>query len=303
MKSDNPGPLNAFCVDLEEWFQGGGHNSPFEDQSTWDSLESHVENDTDVILELLDEAGTKGTFLTVGWVAKKYPQLIKKISSQGHEIGSHGYYHRLIWTQSPDDFRKEISNSRKILQDISGQEITCYRAPCFSMRKDCYWAYLVLAEEGIKVDVSIVPASRDNGGIAGFTRDPFHLRVKNREITVFPMSVINIAGKTIQFSGGGYLRLFPQMLIDLGFWQNHRCGRPVMTYIHPREVNLQQPRMPFGLRKRIKHYVGLKSVKPKLKHLLEKYRFAGVREVLSTIDSFPKYILTNDNTQIFKSDI
>lgn len=299
-KNKKIAPLNAFCVDLEEWFQGGGSNSPFEDHSTWDKIEAHVEQDTAVILDLLDEVGVKGTFLAVGWVAEKYPQLIKKISSKGHEIGCHGYYHRMIWQQTQQEFREEISRSRKVLQDISGQAVTCFRAPYFSIKKECFWAYRILAEEGIRVDVSIVPASRDYGGINGFTRDPFSLKIGDQSITVFPVSVLNIVGKTIQFSGGGYLRLFPQMLIDLGFQQNHRLGRPVMTYIHPRELNPDQPRVSYSFIRRLKHYVGLNSVKQKLGYLLKNHRFSTIKDVLSTLDLLPKFALVDHDTQIAK---
>lgn len=272
--------LNAFCVDLEEWFHVCGVEAPYKDPATWGDAQSCVEQDSEILLGLLDEVGAKGTFLSVGWIAERRPELIKRISDLGHEIGCHGYYHRLVFEQKPEEFRKEISRSRKILQDASGQEVTCFRAPGFSLTSDCFWAYPILAEEGIRIDVSVVPATRDHGGIEGFGREPFILETGAGDVQVFPVSVMRFAGRTIPFSGGGYLRLFPMPLVHHGFRQNHRRGLPVMAYIHPREINPAQPRIPLPPRKRFKYYVGLASCEGKLRSLLHTYRFGTVSEVL-----------------------
>ena len=276
--------LNAFCVDLEEWFHVCGVETPYENPSTWRSAPACVEKDTEVLLELLDEAGVKGTFLTVGWLAEKYPALIRRISDLGHEIGCHGYYHRLLFEQDPRQFRKEITTARKILQDLSGQEVTCFRAPGFSMTRECFWAYPILVEEGIRIDVSIVPASRDHGGIENFSPAPFILKTEVGDLKIFPVSVMRFAGKTTPFSGGGYLRLFPLSLIRYGFRQNHRRGLPVMTYIHPREINPAQPRLDIPFRKRFKYYVGLRNCEKKLRRLLQTYSFGTISEVLRRND-------------------
>jgi polysaccharide deacetylase family protein (PEP-CTERM system associated) len=272
--------LDAFCVDLEEWFHVCGVETPYQDPATWGDAPSCVERDTEVLLGLLDEVGAKGTFLAVGWLAEKHPGLIKRIGDLGHEIGCHGYYHRLVFEQTPEEFRAEISRARKLLQDVSGQDVSCFRAPGFSMTTDCFWAYPILAEEGIRVDVSIVPAARDHGGIQGFGRSPFCLETDAGEIQVFPVSVMQLAGRTLPFSGGGYMRLFPMPLLHLGFRQNHRMGLPVMTYIHPREINPDQPRLPLPPLKRFKYYVGLRGCEGKLRTLLHRYRFGTVSDVL-----------------------
>jgi len=272
--------LNALCVDLEEWFHICDVDTDYRDPTTWETAPACVEKDTEVLLGLFDDAGVKGTFLTLGWLAEKYPRLIKRISDLGHEIGCHGYYHRLVYEQKPEQFREEVAATRKILQDVSGQEVSCYRAPGFSMRRDCFWAYPILVEEGIKVDLSIVPASRDHGGVKDFTPIPFALITDAGSLTVFPVSVMQLAGMTFPFSGGGYLRLFPMPLVHFGFRQTHRRGLPVMAYIHPREINATQPRLRLPLMKRFKYYVGLKGCKGKLQQLLHTYRFGTVSAAL-----------------------
>jgi len=272
--------LNAFCIDLEEWFHVCGVETPYRDPATWSQAPSYVEKDTDVLLGLLDEVGAKATFLSMGWLAERYPELIKRISDLGHGIGCHGYYHRLVFEQKPEEFRREISTARKILEDVSGQEVTCFRAPGFSITSECFWAYPILVEEGFQTDVSIVPASRDHGGIKDFSPVPFVMETDAGTLKVFPVSVMQFAGKTVPFSGGGYLRLFPLRLIHYGFRQTHRRGLPVMAYIHPREINPTQPRLDLPLLKRFKYYVGLESCERKLRSLLHTYRFGTISETL-----------------------
>lgn len=280
--------LNAFCIDLEEWFHVGGLNNPWEDESLWDAAKPFVEHDTGVILDMLKEFGHKATFLTVGWIAEKYPQLIERIDDEGHEVGCHGYYHRMVWTQTPDEFRTEVQRSIKLLKSIIGKDITTFRAPCFSMKKECFWAYPILAEEGIKIDVSLVPAARHEGGVIGFERDPIRLQMPAGDVIVFPVTVMKLLGKATQFSGGGHLRALPISLIHSGFKQNHKVGRPVQAYIHPREVNPDHPRvknLPRG--KYFRHYVGMKGVQNKLRSMMKRYPFGTITEVIDTYSDFP----------------
>jgi polysaccharide deacetylase family protein (PEP-CTERM system associated) len=283
MTYSNSNILNAFCVDLEEWFHVCGVESQWSDPARWDRATHCVEKDTEVLLQLFDEAGVRATFLAIGWVAEKYPRLIRAISDQGHEIGCHGYYHRLVYQQSPGEFASELSRSRPLLQDLSGQAVTCFRAPGFSITRKCLWAYPILVDYGFTVDVSLVPAARDHGGIEGVSPRPFVLNTPRGDITIFPVSIMRLLGKTIPFSGGGYLRLFPLPLIRRGFRQNHRQGLPVMAYIHPREINPDQSRMPLPFLKQFKYYVNLKHTRAKLRTLLREFRFAPVRDVLASL--------------------
>jgi hypothetical protein len=162
------------------------------------------------------------------------------------------------------------------------------------MKRECFWAYSILRRNGILVDVSIVPARRDHGGVDGFSRDPFLLHTDEGDVRCFPVSVMEIAGRAVPFSGGGYLRLFPRMLIDAGCRQNHREGRPVMSYIHPREINPDQPRLDLPRLKAFKYYVNLATTEKKLRKMLSKYRFGTVAETLDDVRDWPEYELTDD---------
>lgn len=289
---------DVFCVDLEEWFHIGGLDNPYEDVSLWDSAKNLVERDTDKLLEMFAQHNVKATWLSVGWVAERYPKMMQKIAAAGHEIGCHGYHHRMIWTQTPDEFHEDISRSRKVLQDITGQSIDAYRAPCFSMKRETFWAYPILREVGFSIDVSIVPAPRDNGGVIGFQRDPLVLEMEQGEMVVFPVSVMEIAGKSTQFSGGGHLRAFPTPLINYGFKQNHDQGRVVMAYIHPREVNPDQPRIKsIPWKKKFTAYYGLNSVCRKLHAMMDTYEFHTVSDAVKTFQSLPHYKMVGDEIQ------
>jgi polysaccharide deacetylase family protein (PEP-CTERM system associated) len=242
-------------------------------------------------MRLLDETGARGTFLTVGWVADKYPDLIRRLSDAGHEIGCHSYYHRLVYELTPEQFDEDLGDCLAVLREASGQPVTAFRAPGFSMKRECFWAYPILRRHGVTVDVSIVPARRDHGGVAGFRRDPFLLHTESGEIRCFPVSVMSIMGRTIPFSGGGYLRLFPNWLIDAGYQQNHRAGRPAMSYIHPREINPRQPRLDLPALKRFKYYVNLDQTLDKLRHALRRHRFTTISETVASVHNWPQYEL------------
>ncbi len=284
---------NAFCVDLEEWFHICGVVTDYSDPSTWDSAPKHVVENTESLMRLLDETNSRGTFLTVGWVAEKYPDLIKRLANAGHEIGCHSYWHRLVFSLTPEVFDEDIARCVKILREVSGQPVNAFRAPSFSMTRECFWAYEILKKHGIDVDVSVVPARRADGGVDGFTRDPFLLNTRLGPIKCFPVSVMKVAGKTVPFSGGGYLRLFPMSLIKAGFRQNHREGRPGMSYIHPREIDPTQPRLKLPKLKYFKYYVNLAATLDKLRDLLNTFHFTTIAEVLETVNHWPEYDLVN----------
>lgn len=293
------GPLNAFCIDLEEWFHAFGIAGRYSNPATWDDAPQSVVGDTEDIMRLLDDAGVRGTFLTVGWVAGKYPDLIRRLAREGHEVGCHSYWHRLVFQLTPDEFDRDLGDCLGLLRDLTGQPVDTFRAPGFSVTARALWAYPLMRRHGITTDISIVPARRDHGGIAGFPRDPFTLLTDAGTMTCFPVSVMTIAGKAIPFSGGGYLRLFPHWLVAAGFAQNHAAARPGMSYIHPREVNPKQPRLPrpratqvMASIKYFKYYVNLASTRRKLARLLQDYRFSTVRHVLAEHPPRVSYRLT-----------
>ena len=299
MVTNSNQPLNAFCVDLEEWWHICAADTPYNDPKTWDSAPPFVVKDTEVLMRLLDEAGAKGTFLTVGWVAEKYPDLIRRLANAGHEIGCHTYYHRVVYEQSPEEFDADIGKCLKVLREVSGQKVNSFRAPGFSMKREAFsYAYPILRKHGIEVDVSIVPAARDHGGVEGFTRDPFLLHVPAAHglampstMKCWPVSVMDFMGKTMPFSGGGYLRLFPMGLVKAGYRQNHAAGRPGMSYIHPREIDPEQPRLKLPWKKYFKYYVGIKGCEGKLREVLKSFKFTTIAEVLAGVKSWPEYEL------------
>jgi polysaccharide deacetylase family protein (PEP-CTERM system associated) len=280
-------PLNAFCVDVEEWFHSFGFRTPYADPRTWDDAPSCVVATTENLMRLLDEAGVRGTFLTLGWIARKHPDLVTRLAREGHEVGCHGYWHRLVYELTPEQFEDDLRDALGLLRSLSGQPVAIHRAPSFSVTADALWCYPILRRHGVHTDVSIVPASRDCGGIAGLPRESFVIETGAGDVACFPMSVMTLFGRRVQFSGGGYLRLFPLSLVKAGFRENHAAGRPAQSYIHPREIDPGQPRLPrpplwdvAGNLKYLKYYVNMASTRPKLAALLRAFRFGTVGQVL-----------------------
>ena len=285
--------VNAFCIDLEEWFHVCEVSTPYDDPKTWETAQTCIVKDTEVILRLLDEAKTKATFLAVGWLAEHRRDLIKRISDAGHEIGCHTHFHRLVYELTPEEYEADLTRALGALREVSGQPVAVFRAPGFSIKPSCFWAYPIMRRHGVMVDVSIVPAPRAHGGIDAFARDPFLLHTSEGTIKVFPMSIMTALGQRIQFSGGGYLRLFNMPIVHYGFRQNHRAGRPVMTYIHPREVNPQQPRLQLPRMKSFKYYVNMESTQDKLRAMLQSYRFGTVADALANVKHYDEYTMVD----------
>jgi peptidoglycan-N-acetylglucosamine deacetylase len=281
------GPLNAFCVDLEDWFHSFGIRSPYENPRTWDDAPSCVVADTETLMRMLDNAGVRGTFLALGWIAERHPDLIRRLAREGHEIGCHTHYHRLVFELTPEEFESDLARSLAVLRDVSGQPVDSFRAPGFSIRDTEMWAFPILRRHGITVDLSIVPARRDHGGMTSFTREPCIIRTTEGDIRCIPNPVMTLLGRRVPFAGGGYLRLFPQWLLAAGFTENHSVNRACVTYIHPRETNVSQPRLPrpplWRPRETIKYqkyYVNLYTTAAKLRFLLARFRFGPVKDLL-----------------------
>ena len=292
--STTSGPLNAFCVDLEDWFHSFGIRSPYEDPRTWDDAPSCVVADTETLMRMLDEADVRGTFLTVGWVAERHPDLIRRLAREGHEIGCHTHFHRLVFKLTPEEFEADLARSLAVLRDVSGQPVDAFRAPGFSIRETEMWAFPILRRHGITVDLSIVPARRDHGGMTSFSREPCIIRTTEGDIRCIPNPVMTVLGRRIPFAGGGYLRLFPSQMLAAGFLENHAANRACVTYIHPRETNVAQPRLPrpplWRVSERIKYqkyYINMSTTVPKIAFLLKRFRFCPVRDLVREIESWP----------------
>ena len=274
--------LNAFTVDVEDYY----HVSAFErfiSRSRWAQMESRVTANTYSVLRLLAKHDVRATFFVLGWVAQHYPELVLDIQQDGHEIGSHSYWHRLVYDQTPDEFRKDLRESRDILEQIIGQAVVAYRAPSFSITRHSQWALEILADEGFHVDSSIFPIRHDRYGIPD--AEPHLHRIETGAGTLweFPATVARIARQNIPISGGGYFRLYPlNWTLRCLRRVNERHRQPFMFYVHPWEIDQDQPRLKVGsFFTRFRHYVNVSSTEAKLAVLLRSFRFSTLSEVIA----------------------
>jgi polysaccharide deacetylase family protein (PEP-CTERM system associated) len=279
-----PGPLNAFSLDVEDYFQVSALASAVA-RCTWSERESRVERNTDVILEALAERGVRGTFFVLGWIAERHPGLVKRIAESGHEIASHGYSHKLIYSQTPAEFREETVQSKRLLEDLIGASVLGYRAASFSITRDSLWALDVLLDAGFLYDSSVFPIRHDRYGLPEAARDPGPIEAPSgRSLVEFPMSAASFFGVRVPVCGGGYFRIFPYWLTRMGLRQiNRRHGQPFTFYLHPWEVDPGQPRVSgVGWLSRFRHYTNLHRCESRLRRLLSEFEFAPMREVLRT---------------------
>lgn len=295
--------MNILTFDVEEWF----HLLDFDATRTeaeWGKYEVRIHDNVDRILDILDRTDTKATFFIIGWVAKTYPEVVKKIAAK-YQIGSHTMNHQLVWQQKPSEFKEDVECSVKLLQDITGQPVECFRAPGFSIREQEAWAFDILAELGVKYDCSVFPAHHAHGGMPLYDE---RLRMNNKglrrgigpaiithggvEMKEFPVTTKEVMGRQVIFSGGGYFRLAP-------YWLLHKWSREaaeaqicpikvteeisrnegyLLSYIHPRDLDGGQPMLE-GLptARKFKSYVGLKQAPEKLRQYLKDFKFVDVQ--------------------------
>lgn len=273
--------LNALTIDVEDYF----HVAAFArhiDPRTWNSYPLRVEKNTARILDVLGERGVRATFFVLGWVAERCPDLVKRIQSFGHEIGCHGYGHQAIYDGTYEDFRHDLYRAKSVIENITGCPLKSYRAPSFSITSRTLWALSVLAEQGFEYDSSIFPVAHDLYGIPDAPRFPY-IKVldSNHVIKEFPPSTMGICGVNFPIAGGGYLRLLPYRFTATAIrGLNVGDKQPVMVYLHPWEIDPDQPRIPCSWRSRFRHYQNLRSTERKLKSLLSDFSFSTMEEVL-----------------------
>lgn len=280
LNSDNTRAVNALTIDVEDYFQVAALAEAV-DRDDWHSMEYRVEANTHRLLELLDRHNTRATFFTLGWVAEKSPQLVRDIQKAGHEVASHGYSHQLIYNQPPEVFREETRRSKQILEDITGEPITGYRAASYSITNQSRWALDILAEEGFVWDSSIFPVHHDRYGMPGTPRWPHRLITdKGYELAEFPLSTLKFPGYTLPIAGGGYFRLFPYWFSRWGLGSINRQGQPFVFYLHPWEVDPGQPRLDVKWFSRFRHYNNLDVCEQRLDKLVGHFRFTTMGDVL-----------------------
>lgn len=271
---------HIFSVDVEEHFQVSAFDRVLS-RDEWEVQPSRVEQNTDRLLDLLARFGARGTFFTLGWVAERRPALVRRIVAAGHELGSHGWWHWKVTTLSREQFRDEVRRSKELLEQISGSPVRGFRAPSFSITPGTEWAFDVLLEEGYGYDSSLFPIRRPDYGYPKALAIPNRIARKGGSLLEFPLATLAVAGLRIPVAGGGYLRQFPLALIKAGFRQLGSLGHPGMFYVHPWEVDPDQPRLPVGWLTARRHYRGLKHTLPRLEALLREFRFTSVSGWLS----------------------
>lgn len=267
---------HLFTVDVEEYFQVHA----FEDliqPAEWPYLPSRVERSTDRLLELLEARGVVGTFFVVGWVAERHPELVRRISSAGHEVASHSWWHRRVGDQEPEEFREDARRSKALLEDITGRPVLGYRAPSFSLSEDTTWMLEILVEEGYRYDSSLFPSHRvGHGGSPGSIRIPHLVPTPSGSLLELPLTTLKWGGMTLPAAGGAYLRHLPYGLVRAGFRGMEEEGEPGVFYIHPWELDPDQPRIPGSLVARLRHYRNLDRTGRLLERLTGEFDFTSV---------------------------
>jgi polysaccharide deacetylase family protein (PEP-CTERM system associated) len=272
--------INAFTIDLEEYFQV----SKFEQtipRNKWDDCPARVRSNTIRILELLDEFSCKATFFTVGWVAERYPDLIREIAKAGHEIACHSYWHRIVYHLTPVEFRADIRKAKVVLEDLAGNAVVSFRAPTYSIIKKSEWAWDILIEEGFHVDSSVFPVHHRRYGNPVANRFLHKIRRASGTLIEFPLSTVRIAGTNFPIVAGGYLRFFPYAFTKYGIKKlNEVEKKPAILAFHPWELDPYQPLPRVSALRRFRHCVNLNTMEKKLRQALKDFKFGTVQEVL-----------------------
>lgn len=273
------GARHYFTVDVEEHFQV----SAFEDRvarASWDAHESRVEANVARLLDLLAAHDARATFFVLGLVAERTPAVVHAIDAAGHEIASHGWDHRRVTDQSPEEFRTSVRRSKALLEQMVGRPVTGFRAPSYSIVAGREWALDVLAEEGYRYDSSLFPVRRPGYGYADGERDPHWLERPAGRLAELPPATWRVLGANLPAAGGAYFRIFPYRLVRAALKQCEARGVPGVFYLHPWELDPEQPRLPVSVTARLRHYTGLRRTVPRLRRLLAEFRFTAIADGL-----------------------
>jgi len=273
--------VNAMTVDVEDYF----HVSAFDavvSRAGWDGFESRVARNTEVLLELFATGNVRATFFVLGWVAERFPALVRRIAAAGHEVASHGYHHQLLYMLTPDQFRDDIRRAKAAIQAASGQPVLGYRAPSYSVIQSSLWAIDILIEEGYSYDASIFPIHHDRYGIPDSPRHPHVLERAHGSLVECPGSTVRLAGVNLPIAGGGYFRQLPYAWTRWGIDRVNRLERqPVVFYTHPWEIDPEQPRLAVGRTTGVRHYRGLAHTRRRLERLVRDFEFDAISSVLA----------------------
>jgi polysaccharide deacetylase family protein (PEP-CTERM system associated) len=272
--------VNAMTVDVEDYF----HASAFDcevSRASWDGLDSRVVPNTMQLLDLFDRRNVRATFFVLGWIADRFPALVRQISQLGHEVASHGYHHQLLYMLTPKQFREDVRSAKGAIESVTGKSVLGFRAPSYSIVRSNLWTLDVLAEEGHLYDASIFPIHHDRYGIPDGRRHAHVVECAMGSIFEMPGSTVRVGRLNLPFAGGGYFRLLPYAWTRLGMqYVNHIEERPVVFYIHPWEIDPEQPRLAVSALRRWRHYAGLGRTAGRLDRLTKEFKFDCAAHVL-----------------------
>lgn len=270
--------VDAMTVDVEDYFQVSALECAIP-RASWDDMECRVERNVDRLLSMFHEHKARATFFTLGWVAERYPQAIRRIVSNGHELASHGYDHQRANRQTRSAFCADVGRAKRILEDVSGTSVQGYRAPSFSFDHTNPWVFESLARAGYRYSSSVYPVRHDHYGMPDAPRFPY--RPSDGSLSEIPISTLRIGNRNVPIGGGGYFRLLPYAISQLALERFHaRERRPAVFYLHPWEIDPDQPRIAgIGRKSRFRHYLNLRKTEPRLKRLLEDFRWESVANV------------------------
>ena len=274
--------VNAISIDVEDYFHVSAFASAI-DRADWHKQESRVTRNTEMLLDMFDDAETKCTFFVLGCVAEQYPHIVRTITDRGHEVASHGYSHRLIYEQTPEEFRNETLRSKQLLEDLAGQSVKGYRAASYSITDRSLWALEILADAGFEYDSSIFPVRHDRYGIPDAPTLPHRITLDSgRQLVEFPMTTVGLPGYRLPIAGGGYFRIFPYFVTKWAYrYLNNVKKAPVVFYLHPWEIDPSQPRIEASRLSKFRHYRNLEKTEARLKDLLKSFHFTTIASVLA----------------------
>ena len=281
--------LNSFTCELEDWFHIlSSDKVPRQDD--WPKLTLCAERSIERLLQLLEETDTRATFFCLGWMAERLPNLVRTCRQSGHEIGSHGYAHVLAYEVGPKAFKEDVVRSKKILEVITGDEVVGFRSAGFSVRNNNRWVFDIVAEAGFKYDASVFPTRHSHGGLTNANPWPYIISTKYGRLIEIPASTIKVLNWRFCLFGGGYLRISPLWAIKWGVKRLRIEEQPLISYVHPREIDPDHPRMPLGSWRNFKSYVNLQSTMKKLKWLCENTKFTTMRAVAEQTEQMLSHI-------------
>ncbi len=273
--------INALSFDIEDYYQVEAFKQYIRYEE-WPQYPSRVAENTRKIIEILDERQVKATFFILGWVAERFPDMVKRIAADGHEIATHGYAHQMVYTQSPQEFEHDLAKSIEVLETLSGSKIIGYRAPTYSIIQESLWAFDILRKYHLQYDSSIFPIKHDRYGMPNSERFIHTITCPSGQtIREFPLSTVRLGKWNFPIAGGGYLRLFPYSILKYGLRHLNQHQHPGIIYMHPWELDAEQPRIPnLPPLTKIRHYINLHTTATKLRKLLRDFEFAPLRSVL-----------------------